>query len=250
MGSVGRTIGKVGGFMTGGFIGSSASKKALGSVGKGFEGILGKKGAQKEGTSGGLSIGESAAARKMDFEAGLKRGEDLIGEGDLGRIGTDPAIAQALEMQRSRLGGLTGAEMQGQRDVAGQGIARSTELARRRLAGAQARAGVRGATAGAQQMGVLQQGIQAQQGLEQNLLMGNRAAQGAAISDVLGQGAETKKFDLSQAARERFAQLQTALASEQMGVSERAGVAANNATVAAANAAKPSGGILGAITGK
>jgi hypothetical protein len=140
--------------------------------------------------------------------------------------------------------------MQAQRDVAGQGIARATELSRRRLAAAQSRAGVRGATAGAQQMGVLQQGIQAQQGLEQQLLMNQREAQRQGMQDVLTTGRATKEFDLSQAARERFAQLQTALASEQMGVSERAGVAAQNASIAAANAQKPSGGLLGAITGK
>lgn len=193
----------------------------------------------------GMSPEASKKARKKDFAEGLAQGKEIIGDKSLGRIQDQPGIAQAMEMQRARLGGLTGAEMQAQRDVAGKGIDRATQLASRQLAGAQARAGVRGATAGQQQMQTLRSGTEQKANLERQLLMGQRAAQGEAISDVLGQGAATQKFDLSQAAKEKFAQLNTAMGMQQLGVSERAGVAAQNASLQSAAMMKPQGGLLG-----
>jgi hypothetical protein len=238
MGFLKKALGVATGGLVGGHIGSIAGALSKSPSGGSGPGAL------------GLSAEASKEARKRDFAEGLKKGKELIGEGTLGRLGTDPAIAQALEMQRKRLGGLTGAEMQAERDVAGAGINRATELARRRLASAQAQAGLRGATAAGQQADVLRSGIEQQSNLERQLMMGQRAAQREAISDVLGSGAQAKQFDISQAARERFGQLQTALGFQQLGVSERAGVAANQASVAAAKAAAPRGGVFGAITGK
>ena len=245
MGFLKKAIGVATGGLIGGALGGGVGSIA-GALSKGPGAAGGGAGAQ----FGGLSAEASKEARKRDFEEGMKRGKEFLGEGTLGRLGTDPTIQQALELQRQRLGGLTGAEMQAQRDVAGAGINRATELARRRLASAQAQAGLRGATASQQQADILRSGIEQQAGLERQLLLGQRAAQGQAIQDVLSQGAKTRQFDLSQAARERFGQLQTALGFQQLGVSERAGVSANQASVAAAQAAAPRGGIFGAITGK
>ena len=234
-------------------------KKIGGGIGKvaatTYGGIYGK--ALAGGSGGGmdipgvgLSAEDSKKAREKDFSEGLTKGKELIGEGSLGRLSNDQAISQALELQRQRLSGLSGQEMQGARDVATQGINRSTELARRQLAAAQSRAGVRGGVAGAQQSDVQMGGMEQKAKLERDLMMAQRDAQGNAISDVLTSGAKTREFDLSQAAREKFGQISVATGFQQLGVSERSGAAANQAAIGAAQAAAPKGGLFGAITGK
>jgi hypothetical protein len=223
-------------------------KAGAGALGIG--GTRGGEGAAHTIGKFGTTPAESQKFRAQDFAQGLKFGKEQIGEGSLGRIGTDADVQAALQTRRQALGGLTGQEMQGQRDVATQRIQGQTESARRRLAAAQARSGVRGGTASAQQAGVIGQGIEAQAGFERDLMLQNRAAQQTAAGNLLTDVSGVRQFDLSQAARERSAQLQAGMGFTQLGVSERAGVAANQANVAAAQAQRPSGGLLGGVLGK
>lgn len=186
-----------------------------------------------------------------DFQAGSKIGKDLIQPGSLGRLGELSDIKTALSGARELAGGLSAPEMQAQRDVASQNINTSTEQARRRLAAAQARAGVRGATAGAQQAGIIGQGIQAQQGLERDLLLRNREAKSQGIQQLSQLATGVGQFDLSQAAREKFAPISTGLAFSQLGATQRGTLAAAQASTNAANAQiqanKP--GLLGSLLG-
>ena len=128
----------------------------------------------------GLQDGGRAAAagkifRRSDFEEGLKFGKEQIADGSLGRLGGNADVEAALNIRRQALGGLTGAEQQGQRDLATSRIQAQTEGARRRLAGAQARAGVTGAAGLAQQGQIIGQGIDATRQFEQNLFLQNSA---------------------------------------------------------------------------
>ena len=235
-------------------------KKAVGSVAGGIIGgpvgaaFGALSGGDKQAIAGLGNAGNIAAGQKVlretDFKEGLKFGKEQIGEGSLGRLGGDPDIEAALQIRRQALGGLTGAEQQAQRDVATQRIQAQTQGARRQLAASQARSGVRGATAGAQQSEILGQGIDATRQFEQNLFLQNRQAQQSAAGQLLGDVTDVRQFDLGQAAREKLAQLQTGLGFQQLGVTERAGVTAANASVAAANAQSPSGGLLGGVLGK
>ena len=198
----------------------------------------------------GLSASQSRSQRAADFAQGLSFGKQVIPPGVLGRLTEEPDIQKALDVRREQLSGLTGQEMQASRDVALQRIGATTEGARRRLAAAQARSGVRGATAASQQAGVIGQGIDAARGFERDLLLRNRAEQSSAAGALLKDTKDIRSFDLDRAARERLAQLQAGFGFQQLGVTERAGVAAQQATIAAAKAQAPSGGLLGGLTGK
>ena len=81
-------------------------------------------------------------------------------------------------------------------------------------------------------------------------MLGNRAAQSNAAQILLDKGSETTKFDMSQAAREKFAELSSGLGFAQIGSAERSGQMGANASVLAANAQKSSGGLLGGLLGK
>lgn len=234
--------------------------KALKKVGRIATGIstggLSELARGKSGTGqlAAPSIQTGEAGRKVmmdDFSAGSKIGRDLIQPGSLGRLGEVADVQTALQGARELAGGLTGAEMQAQRDIASQNINLSTEQARRRLAAAQARAGVRGATAGAQQAGIIGQGIQAQQGLERDLLMRQREARRQGVQDLAQLATGVGQFDLSQAAREKFAPISTGLAFSQLGATQRGTLAAAQATTNAANiqaqANKP--GLFGKLFG-
>lgn len=168
-----------------------------------------------------------------DFVKGSNFGGNMIGEGSLGRLGESQDIQTALSGARELAGGFTGAQQQAQRDTASQNISQSTEQARRRLSAAQARSGVRGATAGAQQAGILGQGVQAQQGLERDLLLGQNAAQRQGVQDLAGLSSQVGQFDLGQAAREKFVPLSTGLSFAALGATERGSFRAAEAARAA-----------------
>ena len=231
----------------GSLVGSAVGVKS----GGGLSSLLGESDAQKiTGLSGQLSADAQRAARGRDIAAGRDFAKSVLPEGSLGRLGEQADVKASLDVLRGQLGGFSAPELQAQRDVMGQGIARQTQMAGRRLAAAQARAGVRGATAAAQQGNIAAQGIQAGTNLERDLFLANRAEQARAAQDLLQRSGAVSKFDMSQAARERFAELSTGLGFAQIGSAERAGVTAGNAAVQAAQAQAPSGGLLGGVLGK
>lgn len=218
----------------------------------GAQGASGTLSPDKQMNIPGIGLSEAARsqARMSDISKGREFAQSVIPAGSLGRLGEQADIKSSLEVLRGQLGGFTAPELQAQRDIAGQGINRATELARRRLGAAQARAGVRGATAGQQQAGVIQQGIQQTADMERQLMMGQRGEQARAATALLGAAQPVSQFDLSQAARERFAELSSGLGFAQLGSAERGGQLGAQASIAAAQAQRPSGGLLGGILGK
>lgn len=247
--SVGKAIasplGAIGGAAIGGGI-----MGPIGSVlGAGIGGSQSVSG-DLSGVSGQLSLGQQAAARGADIGTGRNFAKSVIPTGSLGRLGESADVKGSLDVLRSQLGGFTAPEMQAQRDIVGQGINRNTQMRSRALASAQARAGVRGATAAQQQSNVLAEGQQMGANMERDLALRNRAEQTSAAQNLLKASSGVSQFDMSQAARERFAELSTGLGFAQIGSAERSGVTAGNAAVQAANAAKPSGGLLGGVLGK
>lgn len=168
----------------------------------------------------------SAGDIKGDIQAGREFGREVIQPGSLGR-----ESAQVMGAHERLAKGLTAPEMQAQRDVALQGIGQQTAQSRRALAAIQARQGVRGATAAAQQMGIEQSAQKQRQEFERNLLLGQRQAE----IQGLGLLQESQRFDLGQAAREKFGEIQAGLGFAQLGVAERAGIrGAQSASQAAA----------------
>jgi len=182
--------------------------------------------------------GQQAEQVKSDFNQGLSFGKELSGDGSLGRLGTDSNIQGIIEERKKLAQGLTSQETAAQRGQAINQINQSSELARRRLASAQARNGVRGATAANQQGQVIGQAIDARQNFERNLLLGDRQAKIDGLNSLESTVTDVNKFDLSQRANERFGQQATALGFAQLGATERGSLA----QASAARAASQGGG--------
>jgi hypothetical protein len=100
-----------------------------------------------------------------------------------------------------------------------------------------ARAGVKGAAAGAQLGQVAAEGIQARGQLERDLLMAQRAAKGEGLAAQTGLVTGLKQFDIGQAAKEKDVALQAGLGIAGLGATERG---ADKAAAAAKEAAKAS----------
>lgn len=243
--------------------GSSLKKAVGGAIGSAAGGILGPAGNLIGGIAGanaaggggfaGIAAQDPDRARrvlKKDIRQGSQFGRQLVGEGSLGRLGTDPDLQAAIAARRELAQGLTGAETQAMRDQASQRIQAETESARRRLGAAQARSGLRGAIASQQQADVLSQGLEQRRQFETDMILKQRAARESGIAGLERSVGQVREFDLGQASREKFAQLQTGLAFGQLGAAQRGAQIGAQASVAAANAAKPTGGIFGGILGK
>jgi hypothetical protein len=162
-----------------------------------------------------------------DFNKGQQFSQSIMPEGSLGRVAGIGAQGeeQMMALRRQALGGLTGEEMQGQRDIATSAIRRSQQGSTRALQAAQAAAGVRGATASAQIGRALQEGERNVGNFERDLMLQNRNVQ----QDALAREEERQRFNLSQAAAERYAQLSTGFGIAQLGSAEIAAQRANSA---------------------
>ena len=161
---------------------------------------------------------------KKDVSRGQEFAKGILGEG-LGRIGGDPDIQRVIQERRQLAGGLTGQEMQAARDVAGAGISGAGQTQLRALRAAQAGAGVRGATAGAQQAGVISETAQRKSELERDLLLRQRGAKEAGLAGLEASVTGTRQFDIEQAAREKQMLAAGGLGFAQLGVAERSAAA-------------------------
>jgi hypothetical protein len=195
-----------------------------------------------------------------DIDAGQEFGKELLPAGSLGRVDETRSgdISDVIARRRALLGGLTGEESQAARDIATQNIGRETQGRSRQLAALQGRAGIRGGLAGAQQAGVLESGAEQRANFERQLLLENRGAQeralgafeqsvGSAEANELGR----QQFNLSQSARERQAQLSTALGIAQLGTAERSALRSKEAIAATGAAPRldAGGNLLGDAVG-
>lgn len=176
---------------------------------------------------------------KRDVAFGTQYGKELIGDKSLGRLTSGEQEADIVKQGRlNALQGFSAPELGAARGQAISNIDSASEGALRRLKGAQASSGVRGASATAQQAGVLEQGVEQKRQLEQGLLLENRTAQQAALDKLQ----ENVQADLAAQSSEKFAQLSTGLGFAQIGSAERAGLAANEAQLASARAQGGGGG--------
>ena len=168
-------------------------------------------------------------ARAEDLAAGRARGQELFGEGKLGRIADvrRPDIERVISERRAQLSGLTPEEEQLMREGTARQLQRTTQGQLRQLRGLQAQAGLRGGTAAAQQAQVLRGGAEQRANLERDILRDQIAARRQALGafeGTLGREREAAQFDIGQAGRERMGQLSTELGFGQLGAAERSSV--------------------------
>lgn len=194
---------------------------------------------------------------RKDLDLGKDLGQELIGTGSLGRLEEgqfaqerSADVKDIIERRRAALDGMSAQEQRVRRDEAGQEINRNVETQRRRLQAIQASQGLRGATAAAQQTQVLLGGIQQRGAFERALFLENEAAKRQALNSFetsvigaeqreaenLAANLELQRFNLQQAAQERFGQISTALGFSDLVQKDRAAEMAAEAQRAAAAA--------------
>lgn len=221
---------------------------------------------------GQVQAPQDASGRiQSDINTGKAIGQDFLPNGSLGRLSNPgsagmediinkrKAAANDPSMQNriNELGnGFNNEELQSYRDTAKRQIDRQTQGSNRQLLASQANNGVSGASAVAQQMQVQQKGVEQRADFERNLFMQQRQAimedenqkmnlrneissrvnsLESSYQTQAANEATVQKFNLDQAARERFGQLSTALGFAGLGVTERTGVQAADAAKAAGN---------------
>jgi len=109
---------------------------------------------------------------------------DFYKEGVSRQKGVLDERTSLLAAQKEQAKGMTSQEMQMMRGKARQSIAGQTQSNLRQIAAMQAQMGVRGGTAGAQQMQAMLAGQNAQAGMEQQLMMQQRAMQQQGLQGV------------------------------------------------------------------
>lgn len=167
-----------------------------------------------------------------------------LGEGSLGRAKRVAQVDTGRLQDLSQ--GLSAEELQATRDQAKGEINRSTQLQNRRLQALQSQQGIRGATAGAQQLGIMQQGEDRKADFERDLFLKDRDTRVQGVNNLLQaqqfnqqQLQEQERFNLAQAAQEKYDLAQAALSFTQMGINQRQ---AEKATQAQERAAASAGG--------
>jgi hypothetical protein len=219
--------------------------------------------AQNPWASGSIEGGK----RLQDIAAGKRIAQDFIPEGSLGRLeeGRSQEIQDLINARRQQFDkenqgeGFSRPELQAQQDVATRNIQRQGQLAQRALRAQQARSGVGGGTALAQQQRAMADTSTQQREFQRDLLLRQRQAiqedrdrqasrLGAletSVSQARANETAVRQFNLDQAARERFGQLSTALTFAGLGSQERGSQSAIEAQLEAARVSQPAkGGLL------
>lgn len=179
--------------------------------------------------SGQLTPAQMAQARNADFDTGQKRWAALVG--------SRPEYAQNLSRMRDMSEGLNAKEMQASREQMARGLQGKEQNAIRSLYSQQARSGVRGGMAGAQQARLQRQAMGDRQAAEQKLMLDNYALRRQGLQDY----SQAVNRDIS-------GELATGMGEAQLGVTDRTAAtqASINEAMMRANANR-SRGVFGDI---
>jgi hypothetical protein len=179
----------------------------------------------------GDKLAQIQRGREQDLASGKARGAELFGNNALGRVneGRSADVASILAQRKANLAGFTPEEQGSMRDQNMKQILAGQQAGSRDLARQQARSGVRGGLASAQQgaMQMAGQGQLADQ--ERQLFLENIAQKRGALDqfEQSTQGAEAadlskQQYNQSQAARELLGKLSTEMGYGSLGASDRA----------------------------
>lgn len=169
-------------------------------------------------------LNQTRAEREADLARGRQRGQELFGEGanfTRGREEITTDVQDILGRRRAALEGMSSEEQAALRSQALERIAAQQQGAQRQLRGLQAQAGLTGATAAAQQAGVLGQAQKDRAGIERDLLLADIANR----NEALGAFEQTLGGEMQRSQQERLGQLSTELGFGQLGATERGAIA-------------------------
>lgn len=175
-------------------------------------------------------LAQAQAAREADMAKGRARGQELFGEGALGRVQQDRAgeVADIIAQRKAQAQGFTPEEQQSMRDNNMRSIQQNQAAALRAQQMNMARSGVRGAVA-ANQMGSMQRGLQGQLADQERQLFLeniNQRRQGLGALEQSTQGARAdelarQQYNQAQMGREKAGQLSTEMGMAGLGAGER-----------------------------
>jgi len=194
----------------------------------------------------------SRTQRELDMLRGEQRGQQLFGEGALGRVeqGRSGAMSDILAQRQQQAQEGFGAEaFQKAREARLSGLSRAEQMQQRQLRGAQAGAGVAGGVAMGQQMGLMQQQQQQRQAAERDMFLQNVAQKQQSLGQYeqsLGATEagelERQKYNQEQKRREIMGRLTAMFGEAGLGVAERSSAASAAAAKEYAAAAGRQGG--------
>lgn len=171
-----------------------------------------------------------AAARNKDLAAGRDRGEQIFGQEALGRVNEQRSadVADIMNRRKEQLGGFTAEEQGAMRDNNMKAILQSQQAGSRDLARNQARSGVRGGLATAQQGAFAQQGQGQLADQERQLFLANAAERRGALDkfEQSTAGAESadlarQQYNQAQKSKELLGKLSTEFGYGSLGSAER-----------------------------
>lgn len=178
-------------------------------------------------------LSQAQAAREADMAKGRARGQELFGEGALGRVQQDRSkeVQDIINKRKQYAEGFSPEEQQAMRENNMRSIQQNQAAALRAQQMNLARSGVRGAVA-ANQMGSMQRGLQGQLADQERQLFLeniNQRRQGLGALEQSTQGARAdelarQQYNLSQLGREKAGQLSTEMGMAGLGAGERSAI--------------------------
>jgi hypothetical protein len=194
----------------------------------------------------------SRAHRELDIFRGQQRGQEMFGEGSLGRIEQTRSgdISDILAQRKSQSQeGFGAAEFQAAREQRLEGLGRAEQAQLRQLRGLQGAQGIRGGLAAGQTMGLMQKQAQERQSAERDLFLREadlkRQALGEYEQSLRGTEADElmrQQYNFENKRRELMGQLTAMYGEAALGVSERGSAASAQAAKEYARASAAQGG--------
>lgn len=152
----------------------------------------------------GTSAPVGQAAFKKAYDDGQTEANKLFADGSMGRMGSTAEAADVMARRKAMLDGMNSQEMQAQRELADGEINRNAQTSLRQMRGIQGAAGVRGATAGAQQANILNMAGRNKQDFERQLLLDNMAAKRAGLDAYENSVNGRDQFNIGQQNKEQY----------------------------------------------
>lgn len=171
--------------------------------------------------------------REEDLAKGRERGAQVFGDNSLGRINEERSadVKNLIERRKANLEGYTPEEMNAMRDKGNIAANRAQQGGLREAIIANARSGVKGATATAGQKKIIQEVARKKAENERDVFLGNvaekRSALGAAeqtIGAAETLDAQRQQYNIGQKNKELYGRVATELGYGSLGAGERASV--------------------------
>lgn len=173
------------------------------------------------------------ADRQKDMDEGRARGEELFGDGALGRLDDQRSdeVAGIIADRKANLAGYTPEELNAMKGQADSRVGQAEYMAKRELRGAQGRAGLSGGVAAGQAAGITRAANKERAGADRDIFLSQIEARRGALDKYEGSVGTARnnelglsKFNLDQKNKELMSRLSTEFGYAGLGASERSAI--------------------------